>query len=191
MTDHVYGGDATAALDWPRYLSQIAGEGVRARALYDLLLLPGVELTWGDPEPTRSAHAVCVGIDSGIDLQDGLEAALVRARADGAAVIAVHPYAVGDPRAARRGTERWAADVALRRLAHRFELFNRDDLFSWVAEARLPVVASGDFHRPEHLAGWKTLLPCAKEPDAVVGYLRSGRPSYVARIQTPLDQLAA
>ena len=71
------------------------------------------------------------------------------------------------------------------------ELFNRDDLFSWVAEARLPVVASGDFHRPEHLAGWKTLLPCAKEPDAVVGYLRSGRPSYVARIQTPLDQLAA
>jgi hypothetical protein len=35
------------------------------------------------------------------------------------------------------------------------------------------VVANGDFHRPEHLASWKTLLPCEKEEEAVVGYLRS------------------
>ncbi|MFL5979468.1 MAG: hypothetical protein ACJ76O_12700 [Gaiellaceae bacterium] len=33
--------------------------------------------------------------------------------------------------------------------------------------------SDGDFHRPEHFATWKTLLPCAKEEEAVVGYLRS------------------
>ena len=40
---------------------------------------------------------------------------------------------------------------------------NRHDVFGWVAEQRLPSVATGDFHRPEHLATWKTLLPCAKD----------------------------
>ena len=33
-------------------------------------------------------------------------------------------------------------------------------------------IATGDFHRPEHLATWKTLLPCAKDERAVVEYLR-------------------
>jgi hypothetical protein len=37
--------------------------------------------------------------------------------------------------------------------------------------------ASGDFHRPEHLAGWRTLLPCERSEEAVVAYLRSPRPS--------------
>jgi hypothetical protein len=34
------------------------------------------------------------------------------------------------------------------------------DNFAWVAEERLPPVATGDFHRAEHLASWKTLLAC-------------------------------
>jgi len=55
-------------------------------------------------------------------------------------------------------------------------------LFGWVAEAGLPTVANGDFHRVEHLGGWKTLLPCVKEEAAVVDYLRSGRPTYLVRL---------
>ena len=46
----------------------------------------------------------------------------------------------------------------------------------WVAERGLPAVANGDFHRPEHLHGWKTLLPCAKDEAAVVEYLRVSPP---------------
>jgi hypothetical protein len=44
------------------------------------------------------------------------------------------------------------------------------------------VMANGDFHRPEHLAGWKTLLPCEKDAEAVVAYLRSARPVYLTRV---------
>jgi len=51
-----------------------------------------------------------------------------------------------------------------------------------VAQQGLPAVASGDFHEPAHLFGWKTLLPCAKREDAVVGYLRSPRPAFLTRI---------
>jgi hypothetical protein len=33
--------------------------------------------------------------------------------------------------------------------------------------------ATGDAHRAEHLASWKTLLPCDREPAAVIAHLRS------------------
>jgi hypothetical protein len=64
-------------------------------------------------------------------------------------------------------------------MVDRFELVNRHDVFSWVAEARLPLVATGDFHRHQHLATWKTALPCGKDEDEVVAFLRSGRPAHL------------
>ena len=111
---------------------------------------------------------------------NGLEPALRAARAQGAALIAAHPYRstrrAGRARHRRlRGrTSRWAP------LVDRFELFNRDTAFPSVADARLPVVASGDFHVPAHLATWKTLLPCRANEATVVAYLRSRRPAFIA-----------
>jgi len=79
----------------------------------------------------------------------------------------------------------------LRGLAHRFEPFNRTQLFGWVAEAGLPAVACGDFHELEHLTGWKTLLPSLHDEAAVVDYLRSRRPVYLIRLDADTGQLAA
>ena len=141
--------------------------------LYGLLVIPGLELTWDD-RPERSAHALAVGIRAWIGVDDGLEQALQAAEAGGAALIGAHPYTleatVDAPRTTARFSEEleWSRDVL-----HRFELCSRHDFFTWVAEERLPVVATGDFHRPEHLATWKTLLPCAHEEEAVIAYLRS------------------
>jgi hypothetical protein len=60
-----------------------------------------------------------------------------------------------------------------------------------VAEQGLPAVASGDFHEPAHLFGWKTLLPSAKREEAVVEYLRSPRPAFLTRIdKVPLREAA-
>ena len=67
-------------------------------------------------------------------------------------------------------------------MVDRFELVNRHDFFPWVAEARLPVVATGDFHRHQHLATWKTALPCAKDEEEIVAYLRSGRPAHLVPV---------
>ena len=64
----------------------------------------------------------------------------------------------------------------------RFELFNRDERFRWVAERRLPFVATGDFHVPEHLFTWKTLLTCERTEGAVVDRLRSNAPCALMRI---------
>jgi hypothetical protein len=136
---------------------------------------------------------VSVGLDRFVPLDGLLEDALIGAREAGAALVGAHPYPRATCDAAHRRTGRLAADwETLAPLVDRLELFNRHELFAWVAEARLPAIASGDFHEPEHLETWKTLLPCAKNRRAVVDYLRSALPAYLTCLGHPrAEQLAA
>lgn len=173
------------------YAAELELETVRARRQYDLLLLPGLELTWNDLDPFRAAHALALGLRTFVSMDDGLEAALATAREAGAAIVAAHPFAEDADRSPSRTTRRFAHDRAtLEPLVDRYELFNRTHLFGWVEQARLPYVACGDFHRPEHLAGWKTLVPCAKDEQALVGYLRAELPVYLTRLDVD-DRVAA
>ena len=168
------------------YLADIDAEAARARTEYDLLVLPGVELSYNDLDPLLAAHAVAVGLRTFAPLDGGLDPALDRAREEGAALIAAHPFRTRRSVAPGRATLRFARDWrTLRDRIDRWELFNRYDLFGWVAECGLPAVATGDFHRPEHLYGWKTLLPCRKDDSSVVEYLRSDRPTFLTRIDPP------
>jgi predicted metal-dependent phosphoesterase TrpH len=203
VTDHVIRSDdpwlpADAPLLGVRpgshadYLAEIDAQAERARRDYDLLLLPGLELTYNDRDPFLAAHAVAVGCRAFVSVDRGIDAALARARSEGAALVAAHPYrgrrASSPARATRRFSRDWRELAAL---VDRWELFNRFELFGWVAERGLPAVASGDFHQPEHLLGWKTLLPCAKDEDAVVGYLRSARPAFLTRVDAAVPSLRA
>lgn len=198
VTDHaVPPGDfflrSHRALDggnWPAYLRAIGEEAERARELYDLLLVPGVELS-ENGESDETAHAVVLGLDGLVSLDDGVVAALRKASAAGAAVIAAHPYDLrGLPLSGGRPTRRlWREWQRLVGVVHRWELFNQNQLFPWVAEARLPAVASGDFHVERHLPGWKTLLPCLKDPRAVVDCLRS--PARASLVPVAVEELIA
>ena len=91
ITDHVTrAGDHVNALRFDAYLSEIEREAARAVRLYGLIVLPGLELTYDDPDPLRAGHAVAVGLRSFVDVADGLEAALAAARAPVGA-LAAHP----------------------------------------------------------------------------------------------------
>jgi len=182
VTDHVVRGPGM--VDGPSYgayLGDITREAARARSLYDMLVIPGLELTWDDPDPNQAAHAVAIGVERFIGLHRGLEAALDLARSSGAAIVAAHPHDWQqlDPMPGRT-TRRWSHDQGLRAYAHRFELINRHQVFGWVSAAGLPVVASGDSHLPQHLETWKTLIPAARNARAVVDFLRSPRPAYLS-----------
>jgi hypothetical protein len=169
------------------YLSKIEAEAQRARSEYDLLVVPGLELTYNDLDPYLAAHAVAVGCRAFVSVDGGVDAALAHARGEGAALVAAHPFHTRRAGTPGRSTLRLAREWrAFAPLVDRWELYNRHDLFGWVAERGLPAVASGDFHHPEHLHGWKTLLPCAKDEAAVVGYLRSSRPAFLTRIDEPV-----
>jgi hypothetical protein len=182
ITDHVVrdGRMLTAAVH-TEYLAEIRRQAARARRRHGLLVLPGLELTWDDADSEQAAHAVAVGLDRFVGLENGLDAAVETARDHGAAIIAAHPHGARPDSNPGRTTQRWWHDPAVRSLAHRFELINRTQIFDWVAEAGLPAVANGDFHHPGHLATWKTVLPVEPDADAVVAYLRSQAPAMITR----------
>ena len=183
ITDHATrAGDHVNAGRFDSYLADIEREAARAKQLYGLLVLPGLELTYDDPDPTRAGHALAIGLHSFVDVANGLETSLAAARASGAALVAAHPYSPDHLAGATRGTAAFAARPELSALVDRFELFNRETLFDWVAAAGLPGVANGDFHRVDHLGGWKTLIPSVRSEEAVVDYLRSRRPAYLVRL---------
>ena len=173
---------SVAEEQWSAYVEEIEWEAWRARVRYDLLVVPGAELTFNHEDPDRAAHAVAVGLRRFVELDRGLAEALRAARAAGAGLVAAHPHDASGVHPSRTTRRFWREREQLATLVDRFELFNRNDLFPWVAEAGLPGVATGDFHQLEHLSTWKTLLPCAKDERAVVAYLRSGRPTYLTRL---------
>jgi hypothetical protein len=180
VTDHVHPpGDPWAHLGVPAdrfgdYLAAISSEAERAREQYGLLVVPGLELTVNHADPDLAAHAVAIGLRSYVSLAEGLERGLVAARAAGAALIAAHPSGAATPGEPAGATRRfWRELEALGSLVDRFELINGHRAYGWVAEAQLPAVAAGDFHGVEHLSGWKTLLPCAGDEQAIVACLRS------------------
>jgi hypothetical protein len=180
ITDHVHPpDDPWARLGVPaerfgEYVAEIEREAERARERYGLLVVPGSELTVNHSDPDLAAHAVAVGLRSYVSLADGLERGLSAAREAGAALIAAHPSGAlvpGEPSGATRRF--WRELDGLGGLVDRFELINGHRAYAWVAEAQLPAVAAGDFHRIEHLRGWKTLMPCARDERQVVACLRS------------------
>jgi predicted metal-dependent phosphoesterase TrpH len=192
ITDHsVVGPGHVDEHNFGDYFASVEEEAERARRLYGMLVIPGLELTVEDPNARLAGHGVAIGLRSFVGVDDGLEPALRAARAHGAALVAAHPYELEDALDSERRTAAFACDPARwAPLVDRFELFNRHTLFGWVARAGLPAVASGDFHRPEHLATWKTLLPCAKDEHAVIEYLRSARPAYLVRLEPEIERPA-
>ena len=174
------------------YLSQIEAEAKRARSEYDLLLVPGLELTYNDLDPFLAAHAVGGRLPRVRERRSG-DRRRARAGARRGGGLDRRPSVSQPPGELPRALHAALAHNWRRfmPLVDRWELFNRHDLFGWVAERGLPAVASGDFHVPEHLHGWKTLLPCAKDEGAVVGYLRSNRPAFLTRIDEPAALLDA
>jgi predicted metal-dependent phosphoesterase TrpH len=201
VTDHAYREDDPVIATGARgvrpetqaaYVAEIEREAAAALERYGLLVVPGLELSYNDVDPKRSAHAVAVGLREPVSLADGIAAAIERADAAGAALIGAHPDDDVEATSLSHPTLGFATDPdGLGALVHRFELFNRSQLFPWVAAAGRSSVATGDFHRPEHLGGWKTLVPCERSEHAIVEYLRSRRPVYLARFEVEATRAAA
>jgi hypothetical protein len=199
VTDHVLRGDdpwpalhGRLCIDEGRfddYLAEIERERARALSLFGLLLVPGLELTYNDPDPDRAFHAVALGPRGLISMDEGPAAAMERARDLGAAVVAAHPYDLGHTPSPTRWFARHWQEVD--GLYHRAELFNGHQLFGWVAEKGLLPVAGGDLHRAEHLPGWTTLVPCEQDADALVDYLRSRRPVFLTKLEREQRSVAA
>jgi predicted metal-dependent phosphoesterase TrpH len=74
------------------YLAEIAAEAKRARKLYDLLVIPGAEITQNHIRAHRNAHIVGLNLTQYISADQPAEDILKDIRRQGALSIACHPH---------------------------------------------------------------------------------------------------
>ncbi len=152
VTDHTVRLDdptprAVDAWTWPAYASAVRAEAERALSDYGLLVILGLELSDNQDDPDQSAHALALGLEHHLCIDAGIVPALEAARDHGAALVAAHPYSETDFTPLRATRRIWRERDAFGSLLHRYELFNRNEVFAWVAAEELPAIATGDVHR--------------------------------------------
>ena len=191
ITDHVVNTDTiigkathrfgltVTAENFAEYRAEIEREKKRAFDRYGMLVLAGFELTQNRVTRNASAHVLALGVDEFISADGTVEEMLARARSQSRIVVAGHPHEQSDWFS--NTFYLWNRRDELASLVDLWEVATRWDLFPPVSRARFPFIGNSDFHRPEHLNAWKTLLPAEKTEHAILLALKSGRGLGVTR----------
>jgi histidinol phosphatase-like PHP family hydrolase len=149
------------------YLQAIWTEARRAWEQYQMLVIPGAELT----NNTAGYHIVAIDVKQYIDPSQSVDDIVHAIHDQGGIAVAPHPH-----RGSLNGTQElmylWDHHERFVHLFDAWEVANRDDLFNVVGLKKFNYIANSDFHEPRHLYSWKTLLRCDKNPEAVKAALR-------------------
>jgi len=155
------------------YMADIASEAERAKRQYDLLVIPGAEVTQNHIRSKNNSHIVALNLREFISADQPAEDILKEIRRQGAFSIACHPHHRTTRRIEIGTCYLWDHRKRLVELVDVWEAANRDDLFSVTSLKHYPYVANSDFHKAKHLYSWKTLLKCEKSWEAIAPTLRA------------------
>ncbi len=155
------------------YMEDIAAEAKRAKKLYDLLVIPGAEITQNHIRSHKNSHIIALNLREYISADQSAEAILKEIRRQGAFSIACHPHHRTTRRIEISTCYLWDNRKRLAELVDVWEAANRDDLFSVTSLKHYPYIANSDFHKAKHLYSWKTLLRCEKNWEAIARTLRA------------------
>lgn len=158
---------------FPAYLDAIREEAERAWREYELLVIPGAEVTKNHSRARKNAHIVALSIERFISADQSPEDVLREIRRQGAISVACHSQPRPRKRFELETTYLWDHRHDVVDLVDVWEAANRDDLFAVTSLKHYPYVASSDFHKPKHLHSWKTLIRAEKSWEAVKDALRS------------------
>ena len=165
---------------WRRYRDEIANEAERARKAYGMLVLPGAEMTRNTINRDTSVHTLALGLSDYLSADGDPIEMLKEIRARGAVSVACHPHEMSEFYA--NTWYLWNRRKIVAPLVDLWEVGCRWDLFPVVSRETLPHIANSDFHRPEHLFAWKTLLKAEKSVRSVLEALRRGTGIGVLRL---------
>ena len=158
--------------NFPAYREEIEREKKRALDRYGMIVMAGFELTQNCVTRRNSAHVLALGVDEFISADGTVEEMLERAQRMSRVVVACHPHEQSDWFS--NTFYLWNRRKIVGPLVDLWEVGCRWELFPVVSRESLPHIANSDFHRPEHLYAWKTLLRSEKNAGAVLDALRRG-----------------
>lgn len=154
-------------------MDEIESEAIRAKRLYDLLVIPGAEITQNHIRSKKNSHIVGLKLKEWISADQPADDILGEIRRQGGLSIACHPHHRTTRRVEIGTCYLWDHRKRVAELVDVREAANRDDLFSVTSLKHYPYIANSDFHKPKHLYSWKTLVRCQKEWDSIATALRS------------------
>jgi hypothetical protein len=165
---------------WKRYYDELRREAERAWKAYGMLVLPGAEMTRNTINRDTSVHILALGLDDFLSADGDPIDMLREIRARGAVSVACHPHEMSEFYA--NTFYLWNRRKSLGGLVDLWEVGCRWDLFPVVSRESLPHIANSDFHRPEHLYAWKTLLKAEKTVSGVLAALKKAAGIGVLRL---------
>jgi predicted metal-dependent phosphoesterase TrpH len=157
---------------WKRYVEEIRKEAERAWRTWGMIVIPGAELTRNTVHRDTSVHVLALGLEEYLPADGDPIAMLREVRARNAISVACHPHETSELFA--NTWYLWNRRPILGDLVDLWEVANRWELFPVVTREILPHCANSDFHRPEHLYAWKTLVRAERSAVAVLQALRRG-----------------
>ncbi|MCX8034213.1 MAG: PHP domain-containing protein [Thermodesulfovibrio sp.] len=185
ITDHVVNGDSMIGKlaykfrltvteeNFNEYMENIRYEAERAWNKYEMLVIPGVEISKNYISSDRSAHILILDIKEFIPACKSYEAIFLEAKRQDAIVVACHPHNMKGE--IRNTLYLWNNRDKYEKYIDAWEIANRDDVFSVVSLRKYPYIANSDFHKPVHLYSWKTLLNCEKTASSVKSCIRHNK----------------
>ncbi len=156
--------------NFDHYLDLIAEQGERALREYGMQVLPGFEVSKNSLRNSRSAHILGIGVSRFVSADNEIDEIIKQIREQGALCIAAHP--VSTRKFEKQTYHLWDRRDCYRNSFDAWEVASGPHFFGEVAESGLPLLATSDFHRPEHVHSWKTLIDCKSHPEAVLEAVR-------------------
>ncbi|MCS7203564.1 MAG: PHP domain-containing protein [Thermodesulfovibrio sp.] len=185
ITDHVVNGDSligklayrfkvtVTEKIFKEYIENIKYEAERAWSKYEMLVIPGVEISKNYLSSEKSAHILIIDIKNFISACDSYESIFLEAKRQNALIVACHPHHMKGE--IHNTLYLWKHREKYGKYIDAWEIANRDDVFSMVSLKKYPYIANSDFHKPRHLYSWKTLLNCEKNIDSIKKCIRNNK----------------
>ncbi len=145
-----------------------------------MVVLPGAEMTRNTINRDTSVHVLALGLDEFLSADGDPLDMLREIRARGAVSVACHPHEMSEWFA--NTWYLWNRRKIVAPLVDLWEVGCRWELFPVISRESLPHLANSDFHRPEHLYAWKTLLKAEKSREGVLAALKRGTGIGVLRL---------
>ena len=171
LKDNIEEDGATYSLrrnTFNRYLEDLKEAARYAWREYEMLLIPGVELS----NDTRLYHILVIDVKRYIDPALPVEEIAFQAREQDALTIAAHPCRREGGWSGR--SLLWREHEKYGRIIDAWEAANRREIYADIISNGYKFIGCSDFHKPEHIYSWKTLLYAEKNVDSVKEAIRRG-----------------
>lgn len=148
------------------YINAIKYEAERAKKLYEMIVIPGVEITKNSFSHHDSAHILALGVDQFIDPNQSIPSLLKNIKDMGGVSVAAHP--VSTRKIETQTYYLWDKKDLFKECFDAWEAASGPHWFEEVATSGLPLLANSDLHNLSQLKAWKTLVHSKKSSQCIL-----------------------